>query len=298
MLRCLSRYAVLIGMVFLFTSSRIALTQADGQLPPHLETQSGEVLLLTVQVTGINPVVTGTFRDRTIPFFRMDSSGYYGGLLGIDLAEEPVQEEVRIHVQEGPKTRVVQRYQVKINGGEFGIQELTLPKETVDLDEETLKRVEGEQQIMIENLSGLSQEKFWRGPFILPVEGKVAGTFGRRRIINGQPRSAHSGEDIYAPQGTPVLASNHGVVKLTGDFFFSGKSIVLDHGLGVFTMYFHLSEILVKEGEQVSKGKTIGRVGATGRVTGPHLHWGMRVNGARVNPFSLLNLPLSTQGTE
>jgi len=262
--------------------------------PPPLETNVGEVLYITVSVKGQNRVVVGEFRDRTIPFFKIGETGQYGALIGIDLSDEPAQDEVRVQIQEGSITRLVQRYRVKVRRTQFGIQELTLPQEKVDLDPETLKRVEEEQQQMLENLSSVRGERVWRGPFVMPVEGKVAGTFGLKRLINGQPRNPHSGEDIYAPEGTAVVASNHGLVRLTGDFFFSGKSIVIDHGLGVFTMYFHLSDIFVKEGESVSKGQTIGLVGSTGRVTGPHLHWGARLNGARVNPLSLIKLPLHT----
>lgn len=266
--------------------------------PPSLEAKSGEVLFITVKVKGIDPVVTGEFRDRTIPFFKIDQTGRYGALIGIDLADGPVQEEVQVRAQEGPKARVVDRYRVTVRAAKFGIQELTLPDDKVDLDEETLKRVEVEQQQMLENLAGVSGERLWKGQFIIPVEGKMAGTFGLKRIINGQPRNPHSGEDIYAPEGTAVAVSNDGIVKLTGDFFFSGKSIVIDHGLGLFTMYFHLSEVRVGEGEQVSKGQIIGLVGATGRATGPHLHWGARLNRARVNPFSLVKLPLATAHAE
>jgi murein DD-endopeptidase MepM/ murein hydrolase activator NlpD len=263
-----------------------------------LETKAGEVLYITVSVKEQNPVVVGEFRHRTIPFFKIGETGRYGALIGVDLLDEPVQDEVRVQVREGSRTRLVERYRVKVLRTQFGIQELTLPQEKVDLDPETLRRVEEEQQQMLENLSSVRDERLWKGPFVIPVEGKVAGTFGLKRVINGQPRNPHSGEDIYAPEGTTVAASNHGVVKLTGDFFFSGKSIVIDHGLGVFTMYFHLSEIFVKEGEPVSKGQTIGLVGSTGRVTGPHLHWGARLNGARVNPLSLIKLPLTTLRTE
>ena len=265
--------------------------------PPSLETKAGDTLFITVSVEEKNPVVVGEFRHRIIPFFKIDETGRYGALMGIDLSDKPAQDEVRVRVQEGSKTYLVERYKVKVRRTKFGTQELTLPKDK-EPDEETLKRVEAEQQQMLENLSTVREERLWRGPFLMPVEGKVAGTFGLKRIINGQPRNPHSGEDIYAPEGAPVTASNRGLVKLTGDFFFSGKSIVIDHGLGIFTMYFHLSEVFVKEGEPVSKGQKIGLVGSTGRVTGPHLHWGARLNGARVNPLSLIKLPLNTLGEE
>ncbi|MDC4224937.1 MAG: M23 family metallopeptidase [Candidatus Manganitrophus sp.] len=110
--------------------------------------------------------------------------------------------------------------------------------------------------------------------------------------MNGQPRNPHTGEDISAPLGTPVLASNGGRVILVGDFYFNGQSVIIDHGLGLFSMYFHLAETTVKEGDVVAKGQAIGSVGQSGRATGPHLHWGVRLNGARVNPFSLIEKKL------
>lgn len=269
----------------------------QGSKPP-LETKTGEVLLVTVSVEGQDPTVVGEFRQRPVPFFKIHEPGQYGALIGIDFSADPVQEELKVRVQEGSKTRLIERYSIRVHRTKFGVQELTLPQEKVDLDPETLDRVEAEQQEMLDHLSGISAERLWKGPFLLPVEGKVAGTFGLKRVINGQPRNPHSGEDIYAPEGSAVAASNDGIVKLTGEHFFSGKSIVIDHGLGLFTMYFHLSEIFIKEGEPVSKGQTIGLVGSTGRVTGPHLHWGARLNGARVNPLSLIKLSLGSLDIE
>lgn len=115
--------------------------------------------------------------------------------------------------------------------------------------------------------------------------------FGSVRVMNGQPRNPHNGIDIAAPLGTEVHASSEAVVRLTVDHLFSGKGVYLDHGLGLYTMYFHLSEVLVEEGETVRAGQTVGKVGATGRASGPHLHWGAKLNGARINPEALLALP-------
>ena len=124
---------------------------------------------------------------------------------------------------------------------------------------------------------------------MLPVSTSITSPFGYRRVINGIPRSPHTGVDLKAPLGTEVVASNHGRVALLGDFFFSGRSIILDHGGGLHTVYFHLSEFKVEEGVEVRRGDVIGLSGMTGRVTGPHLHWGARVNRARVDPFELIN---------
>jgi murein DD-endopeptidase MepM/ murein hydrolase activator NlpD len=119
------------------------------------------------------------------------------------------------------------------------------------------------------------------------VEGKLSGAFGLSRVINGKRRNQHTGIDLQAEEGTPVLACNSGMIVLVDQLFFSGKSVVLDHGWGLFSMYFHLSETLVKEGDRVNQGAMLGRVGSTGRSTESHLHWGIRMNGARVDPLSL-----------
>ena len=126
---------------------------------------------------------------------------------------------------------------------------------------------------------------------------KRTGIFGSVRIMNGQARNPHNGEDIGAPLGADVAATNDGVVRITVDHIFSGKGVFIDHGLGFYTMYFHLSEILVKDGDLVRAGQIIGKVGATGRATGPHLHWGVKLNGARVNPYALLDLPFKNGST-
>jgi murein DD-endopeptidase MepM/ murein hydrolase activator NlpD len=120
--------------------------------------------------------------------------------------------------------------------------------------------------------------------FLLPVAGIQTGSFGRRRVFNGQARNPHSGMDIAADSGTPVLAPSAGTVIELGDFFFSGNLIYIDHGQGLISLFAHLSEIDVELGERVSKGQVIGKVGATGRVTGPHLHWSLGLNGSWIDP--------------
>ena len=120
--------------------------------------------------------------------------------------------------------------------------------------------------------------------FVTPVHGTSTGSFGRRRVFNGQPRRPHSGMDIAAPTGTPVLAPSAGTVIELGDFFFSGKLVYVDHGQGLISLFAHLSEIDVELGERVQKGQAVGKVGATGRVTGPHLHWSLGLNGTWIDP--------------
>ncbi|HEY2829749.1 MAG TPA: M23 family metallopeptidase, partial [Thermoanaerobaculia bacterium] len=125
-------------------------------------------------------------------------------------------------------------------------------------------------------------------PFTVPIPGASGTNFGSRRIFNGEPRAPHSGADLHATRGTPVHATNRGRVVLAKNLFFTGNTVILDHGLGIYSLYAHLSRIDVHAGDTVKNGQIVGLVGATGRVTAPHLHWGMRVQGARVDPFSLV----------
>lgn len=131
----------------------------------------------------------------------------------------------------------------------------------------------------------------WKSSFILPIEGRVSGHFGNQRIFNDIPKSPHSGVDIAAPAGTPVKASADGKVLLSGgNYFYGGNMVILDHGLGLQTIYMHLQEAKVKIGQEVRQGDIIGLVGSTGRSTGPHLHWGASLQNIRFRPHSLLDL--------
>ncbi|HEX2056294.1 MAG TPA: M23 family metallopeptidase, partial [Nitrospiraceae bacterium] len=214
----------------------------------------------------------------------------YVGLLGIDLQDQPGTHELKVEIQAGESVKQ-RSINVLVVKERFAVEHLRLPKDKVDLDDKAAARWKAEQEQIRKALAEESAMRLWRAGFVEPVRGKRTGIFGSMRVMNGQPRSPHSGEDIGAPAGTPVIASNDGIVRLTVDHLFSGRGIYVDHGLGLYSMYFHLSEVLVRDGDLVKAGQVIGKVGATGRATGPHLHWGAKVNGARVNPYALLALP-------
>jgi hypothetical protein len=278
---------VLIASVFpvdLLPGTPHAPRGTDGQYSGR----QGEVLLVSVPVGEKVKSVDGRLLNRRIPFFKA-AGGKYVALVGLDLMDEPGNHELVVDI-EGGRVRRHLSYNMLIIHAKYPVQHLTLPKDKVDLDEDNLARVKLEQDQVKSVLEAISQQRYWTETFIQPVQGPSTGAFGRLRVINGQPRSPHNGEDIAAPLGTDVVAMNDGVVRLTADHFFSGKGVFLDHGLGLYSMYFHLSDVTVKDGQTVKRGDVIGKVGASGRASGPHLHWGVRINGARVDPYSLLKI--------
>lgn len=290
--RCLRGFAVLLAgylLIDIVPGSVTIVQGADGRYSG----KQGDIIVVKVPVDDPAARVQGKFLGRSISFFpdtRLEEPKGFVGLLGIDLQDEPGTHELIVELKTGEQNRTL-RYGVSVLKGKFHVEHLTLPKDKVDLDEKTLARWKAEQEQVKEALAMDSQSKLWQPGFVEPVSGKRTGIFGSVRIMNGQPRNPHNGEDIGAPLGAAVAATNDGVVRLTVDHIFSGKGVFLDHGLGFYSMYFHLSEVLVKDGDQVKAGQIVGKVGATGRATGPHLHWGVKLNGARVNPYALLDLP-------
>lgn len=259
--------------------------------------KQGQIIVINVPTDEASAQVQGRFLGRTVSFFPETRSGEpkgFVGLLGIDMQEEPGTHELAIQITDGEHGRSLS-YRVLVLKEKFRVEHLTLPKDKVDLDEQGLVRWKGEQEQVKTALATDSPMKLWQPSFVEPVNGKRTGIFGSVRIMNGQARNPHNGEDIGAPLGTEVAATNDGIVRLTVDHIFSGKGVFLDHGLGFYSMYFHLSDVLVKEGDLVRAGQIVGKVGATGRATGPHLHWGVKLNGARVNPYALLDLPFKAE---
>jgi murein DD-endopeptidase MepM/ murein hydrolase activator NlpD len=179
-------------------------------------------------------------------------------------------------------------YTFEVQAHAYREQRLNVSQNYVSLSEEDLERVGRERKIIDTTLNNWRDKPLDDVDLIAPAEGPRSSSFGLRRFFNDEPRSPHSGMDIAAPNGAPVVAPRDGVVTTTGDFYFNGNTIFVDHGQGYVTMYCHLSVIGVEEGQTVVAGELIGAIGETGRVTGPHLHFGTYLNGAAVDPALLL----------
>jgi murein DD-endopeptidase MepM/ murein hydrolase activator NlpD len=212
-------------------------------------------------------------------------------VVGVDLDAKPGEHvaDVTFRYRDGRSRSV--REPVTVKARTFPTTELKVDDRYVELSPEDAARAAREAQETDAIYATLTPECFWSEPFVAPVRGAKDGrNFGHRRVFNGQPRAPHSGADLRADVGTPVYAANRGRVVLAKDLFYSGNAVIVDHGLGLYTVYLHLSKIDVAPGAIVERGQRLGLAGATGRVTGPHLHWAVRIVDARVDPFSLLNL--------
>jgi murein DD-endopeptidase MepM/ murein hydrolase activator NlpD len=256
-------------------------------LPPQGPVAQGEVARILVQGVPAGATVAGSWQEKPLGFFPL-ANGEWRALLGIDLRLSPGTYPLEVRLQPKGETPVLWKEPVQVVAKDYGVEHLQLPERMVTLDAKTLKRVKDEEARFNAVWERRSPECYWREPFLRPLPGALLSTFGRSRVINGEQRSPHTGLDLRAVLGEPVLASNSGRVALVGDFFFHGRAVVIDHGFGLYTMYFHLSEVKVKNGERVERGTVIGLAGATGRASGPHLHWGVRLAGARVDPLALL----------
>ena len=252
--------------------------------------KQGEVCLVKATSPASFNSIHGEFQGKRFSLSSAERQGSYEVLIGVDLDAKPAKHEMKI-LAKGEEGKVYSKaLSLKVQKTDFPVQKLTLPRSMVDLDPKTLDRVNRESKKLKALFEGVREERLWKGAFSRPVEGEITTGFGLRRVINGQRKSPHTGVDLRAEEGTPVVACNGGRVTLVDELFFSGKSIILDHGGGLYSIYFHLSETGVSEGDRVNAGDLLGRVGSTGRSTGPHLHWGMIIRGARVDPLSFLRL--------
>jgi len=210
--------------------------------------------------------------------------------LGLDLALKPGLKTLEISSYKKKNLVSKSEFQLEVKPRDFPKKELTVDQKYVTPPKQVQERIKREADLLAEIYRFSSSAWLASGPFVLPCEGKLFPNFGQQRIYNRVPRSVHSGVDIAVPIGHPIRATNSGRVVLASDLYFSGKTVIIDHGLGLFSTYCHLSRILVRRGDRVKTGQVIGKAGSTGLSTGPHLHWAVKVYEARIDPLSLLEL--------
>lgn len=209
-------------------------------------------------------------------------------LLGTDVANAvPGIKEIMIRAMIDGSAVTLSR-EIKVAAVEFPVQRLVLPEAMVTPPKEVLDRIANERAETTRALAIVSQSRKWSLPMVRPVPGIVTSPYGSRRILNDKPRSPHRGVDYRAKEGDPVRSAANGDVMLSADHYYAGECIYVDHGSGVISVYMHLSRRLVSAGDSVSAGEVIGLAGMTGRVTGPHLHFGLSLLGSMVDPEPLL----------
>ncbi len=276
----------------LFLLSFSSLPSMAGNFTVHVEPKQisqGGIALVTIKSNEIRSASLEQKGLRAV-FYPGAAPGTWNCLIGIDLDEKPGEKELPISLTLKNSARQSASIGFTVLKKDFPTQKLTLPPSKVTLNPKNAARAARERKTVLNLFTSGEPDKLWSGAFIKPLGGKTSTAFGLRRIINGKVKNPHTGIDLKARAGRPVAASAGGIVAYTGDHFFSGNSVFIDHGAGLFTMYFHLAEIKVKKGQKVAGGATIGTVGSTGRSTGPHLHWGVRVNNQRVDPLALVAL--------
>ena len=248
----------------------------------------GELLVLTITVDGAPRSVRVSLFGKDVQGF-MVSPGRWQALTGIDLDQAPGRYTLTVATA-GDNGTQRHTQDLDVAAKRFPTRKLTVSPDFVNPPPAQLKKIEEDREFLRTVYATSADARQWSAPFVRPVPGTANSAFGSRSVFNGEPRSPHGGADFLSPAGTPIKAPNGGRVVCARELFFSGNTVIVDHGLGVFSTLAHLSRVDVKEGETVARGETVGLVGATGRVTGPHLHWAVAVQGARVDPLSLLTL--------
>jgi murein DD-endopeptidase MepM/ murein hydrolase activator NlpD len=293
--REVARLAIaVLAVVLTFRSASADIEQADLKvsttaLPLTVVASSptarpGDVVVLTIGGTTANEEVHVRAFDRDLPSF-MTATGKRSALVGIDLEVRPGTYPLAIDAGDRHATcslRIIRRA--------FPTRRLTVDPAFVNPPDSERPRIERERRQLEKLWETWTPEKLWNGAFGAPVPQPANSAFGTRSILNGEPRSPHGGADFPSPAGTQIKAPNAGRVVLAEVLYYTGNTVVVDHGLGLYSLFAHMTESDVHVGDIVKSGDVLGTVGSTGRVTGPHLHWAVRLNGARIDPVALIRL--------
>ena len=288
----------LVASAVLIALASLSLTgQADGQdgvlapavtLSPSSVT-NGHVILVEIDSHRDSTAVQLMYKDRFIPLSEHPTraGGHYFALIGIPYYSAPGAAQLMVKWS-GMDGFAEKKVPFRITTGKYRSERLKVKPGKVSPSKPNLERIRVERQKIKTVYAERHLTRLWTAPFQKPIQSVVTSPFGSKRLFNGKTKSYHSGLDFRAAVGTPIYAANAGIVKMGQDLFYSGNIIIIDHGMGLFTNYAHLSRMDVTPGQFVARGEQIGLAGATGRVNGPHLHWGAKVNGSTVNPMDLI----------
>ena len=253
---------------------------------------NGQVTTLEINLRDLDPTATDLrafFGQNTIALFQhpVKPDGVYCGLVGIPISTAPQKASIELEWTDSRRRRKA-RIAVNIVAGNYKKESLKVAPRHVKPSPKDLQRIKAEKKEIRRIYANSNNTRLWYGSFKKPLASGITSVFGTQRLFNGELQSYHRGTDLRAKTGTPVYASNSGIVRLAKNLFYSGNIVIVDHGKGIFTNYAHLSKIQVRAGQHIARGEQIGLSGATGRVSGPHLHWGVKINGAYVNPMQFM----------
>jgi murein DD-endopeptidase MepM/ murein hydrolase activator NlpD len=249
--------------------------------------QPGSVVLLTVRSDAPIASLSGHVFGRPVRFWSTAQPVEWRGFVAADLEAKPGSYDVDLSGTDARGTAVTGKTSLTVMAKRFETRRLKVAEGFVNPPAAEAERIAREAKHLA-SLFTQNGPRLWRGSFQSPVPGEATSSFGRLTVLNGSPRGRHQGADFRAVTGTPVLAPNAGRIVLAEDLYFSGNTIVIDHGLGLFSLLAHLSRIDVMAGRDVARGDVLGTSGATGRVTGPHLHWALRQSEFSVDPLSVV----------
>ena len=266
--------------------------QTSGILLSTPTVTNGNLLLVQIDIRKLGGPITAVgliFQDRKFAVYPHPVSPlhYRFGLIGIPYRQEPGPAKLTLKWS-NDTGEYAQTIPFEIIAGKYRTDVLKVDSARVNPSKKNIKRSRKEARRVRQTYADGSSARLWNGAFQLPMSSEITSSFGNRRLFNGQLKSYHNGVDFRAPVGTPVFAANSGVVEIAENLFYSGNVVIIDHGNLIFTIYAHLSKIEVTAGQQIEKGQQLGLTGATGRVSGPHLHWGVKVNGTAVNPIQFI----------
>ncbi len=255
----------------------------------YRDLSQGEAIKIYITTPSLSGA-TARFRGEDYIFVPSRDDSHFFSLIGLGLGIKPGIYDLAIKVAYTDTGQRDFLFRLPISEKKFPMERITVEKSYIEPSPENRERMKREGALLKEVYKKYSEEWLGSGKFTLPLKGKITGGFGTQRVFNGEVRSHHRGIDLRSPRGKPVGAMNSGRVVVARNLYLSGGTVIIDHGMGLFSQYLHLSRITVKEGALIGKGEKVGRVGSTGRSTGPHLHWGARIMDQYVDPFSILSL--------